>query len=674
MLANNRIERTITFSQDSGLATTRLRNLDTNTELIPQGEPRQRYAPEFALQCNDITLEGSGPSFQLVSGQLEDEPDGKQLTITLHAKHSPLLVEVVYRVYTGQPATRKWLVLHNTGKEPLRLSHLKVESLALSVGPSNETLLNALYGTTPREMLYTGRSEDVGLLITNGMTGDGFAILNEVPGYMKRTEVDGYYHPGHAFVTAMYDTDLMPFERTLLAGEAWQTAGVSLVAFREGSKVSDPQWVLPTYGSAVLERKIGRAGSPWIYNTWAPFKRTINQAIARELIDVAGPMGMDIFTIDDGWEKEYGENTVDPIAFPDGLAPIRSAVESKGMRLGLWMPLATIDKDTQIYKQHPEWVATDQDGKPKETSTAAGSEIVMCMASPYRDVAAARINDAIDQFHLAYVKLDLTTVFNAYGESPGCWPTAQRKQSWSESLGGIYESIQYVTKKIYARHPDVLIDLSFELWGQKHLIDAGLLTYGDMDWLSNVDDTQPNSAGPRQARTLLYQRARSIPADTMLIGNMLAEVPDIGEVFATEIGSAPLLLGDLRKLSSSQRLWYRDHIAWFKQLRSEADLGDSFFALGSWQQPTPAAWDGFARVSRSGVGVVVVFRNESGLSSAHVTLPLLPEGTYTVRSAMTHKDLAKVASTEWAEGVDVKFPEGEKVEILEIREIKKTGR
>lgn len=114
--------------------------------------------------------------------------------------------------------------------------------------------------------------------------------------------------------------------------------------------------------------------------------------------------------------------------------------------------------------------------------------------------------------------------------------------------------------------------------------------------------------------------------------------------------------------------------SWFKQLRSEADLGDSCFALGSWQQPTPAAWDGFARVSRSGVGVVVVFRNESGLFSAHVKLPLLPEGTYTVRSAMTHKDLAKIANSEWAEGVDVKFPEGEKVEILEIREIKKTSR
>ena len=58
---------------------------------------------------------------------------------------------------------------------------------------------------------------------------------------------------------------------------------------------------------------------------------------------------MDIFTIDDGWQQEYGENTVDPTAFPGGLDPIREAVEAKGMRLGLWIPLAAIGLKTTDY-------------------------------------------------------------------------------------------------------------------------------------------------------------------------------------------------------------------------------------------------------------------------------------------------------------------------------------
>ena len=121
-------------------------------------------------------------------------------------------------------------------------------------------------------------------------------------------------------------------------------------------------------------------GAPWIYNTWEPFERGINRDITLQLIKVAGDMGMDIFTIDDGWQQEYGENTVDPKAFPGGLDSIREAVEARGMRLGLWIPMAAIGLKTPDYEHHPEWAALDQSGKPKLTSTMGGSKVVMCLA------------------------------------------------------------------------------------------------------------------------------------------------------------------------------------------------------------------------------------------------------------------------------------------------------
>ena len=120
----------------------------------------------------------------------------------------------------------------------------------------------------------------------------------------------------------------------------------------------------------------------------------------------------------------------------------------------------------------------------------------MCLASPFQDAAADRVNDAIERFHLAYVKLDLTTIFNAYGEAPGCWAKGHYHGDWAESLNMIYEGISYVTSKVYEKHPDVLLDLTFELWGQKHVIDAGLLAAGDLDWMSNVKDASPIPQGP----------------------------------------------------------------------------------------------------------------------------------------------------------------------------------
>ncbi len=596
----------------------------------------------------------------------QGDRESKILTIPLRHRTLPLEVSVVYAVYADHPAIRKHLVIHNTGSAALHLSHLTIESLPLSLGPENEITLLTQYGAIPREIFYTGRSEDAGLFIANGRTGNGIAVISEVPGYMKRTEVAGWDSPNHVLLAVKYDTDIMPFERSLAPGETFTSASASLIPYRNGDAFNDPHWSVPSYTSKILERRINQQGPPWIYNTWEPFERGINRDTAFELIDAASEMGLDIFTIDDGWQQEYGDNAVNTTAFPGGLQPVIERVESKGMRLGLWLPIASVGDQTQTYREHPQWAALEQNGKIKITGTAAGPRPVMCMASAYRDAAAARINDAIQRYRLAYVKLDLTTVFNAYGEAPGCWAKGHYHGNWAESLNLIYEGIDYVTRKVYEQHPDVLLDLTFELWGQKHIIDAGLLAAGDLDWMSNVDDNSPDSAGPIQARQLLYQRALSMPAECMLIGNLHGEQATIQERFATAIGSAPLLLGDLRKLSAADRQWYHEKTAWFKNLRRTTPISESFFPLGSWLQTTPVAWDGFARLARTGSGLIALFRNKSESAEALVQLPLLPEGRYKLRSVISGRDLGTVNRSDWQRGVPIHFSETAPVEVLEV--------
>lgn len=668
-IGNDEIRRSVSFSDDAGLITEQLSDLRTHTDFILHSKPHYNLPREFSFQCNGKSYSGSSAQFALVRATEANLSKGKSLTIQLRSKEPALEVSVIYTVYDGHPAIRKQLILRNDGSERLHLSHLNIESIAPSVGPENETTLNTQYAAIPREIFYTGRAEDSALLVANARTGIGFAILSEVPGYMKRTEVGGWDEPDRVPIGVLYDTDLMPFERSLATGEEFRTASVSIVTFRNGDGFRDPHWELPSYTAKILMRRVDTLGAPWIYNTWEPFERTINRDTVLKLLDVASNIGMDIFTIDDGWQQEYGENEVNLTSFPGGLKPIQEAVEAKGMRLGLWVPLAAIGTATAEYRSHPEWAALDQQGKEKFTNTAAGTKIVMCLASPFRDAAADRVIQLIEQYHLAYVKLDLTTIFNAYGESPGCWAKGHNHESWAESLGEIYEGISHVTRRIYEKHPDVLLDLTFELWGQKHLIDAGLLAAGDLDWLSNVDDTKASSAGPRQARTLLYQRALSMPVESMLIGNIHGELPTIQESFATEIGSAPLLLGDLRNLNASDQQWYHEKIAWFKRLRRTVKISESFFPLGNWMQPLSTTWDGFARLEHTGNGVIALFRNNSNSTTADVQLPLMPEGRFKVHSLILNKDLGVLTNSEWARGVVFKFAPAEPVEILEITAI-----
>jgi alpha-galactosidase len=465
----------------------------------------------------------------------------------------------------------------------------------------------------------------------------------------------------------MYDTDLFPFERTLPPGETFTSAKSSIAFFADGKGFADPRWVIPSYTSQALMKKGAPYQPPWIYNTWEPFQRGITKSITMDLIAAAGRMGMDVFTIDDGWQSDYGDNAINLKLFPNGLEEIQAAVEQNGMRLGLWVPLAAISMNTAVYKEHPEWICQDRNGKRKFTDTMAGSQAVMCLASPYREVAAKRISELIGRYHLAYVKVDLTTVFNAYGESPGCNAQGHDHLSWAESLVRIYEGIQYVTDHIYRDHPEVLLDLTFELWGQKHIIDYGLLAAGDLDWLSNVDDGRPEAAGPRQARTLLYLRSLAIPCETMLIGNLQPEMAPIEERLATAMGAGPLLLGDLRKLTSQQQAWYGEKIRWFKALRKDVPLLDGFFPLGNWEQPGAATWDGFARLSRRGEGMIALFKNESHLDQVTVKLPVFPDGTFHVRSAMSGHVVGMRTGEQFREGIRIQLPSTLTVEVLEIR-------
>ena len=673
VIENGSILRRIVFEPAKGLYTEQMSDLEMRADYIrPQTVQLDAsgwsfMAQEFIFRCNNQPCSGTGGNFDLVDAHEQATERGKTLTVRLRHKSLPLEVSVVYAVYNVHAAIRKHLILRNTGSDPLHLSHLNIEAIGVSLGPENETTLLTQYGTVPREIFYTGRSEDAGLLLANGRTGTGIAIISEVPGYMKRTEIGGWDDPERVRIGVLYDTDLMPFERTLAGGEEFRTASASLITYRNGDGFHDPRWRIPSYTSDVLMRRVNHQGPPWIYNTWEPFERGINHDIVMQLLDVASDMGMDIFTIDDGWQQEYGENAVNLTSFPGGLKSIRDAVEEKGMRLGLWIPVAAIGRSTAAYRAHPEWASLDRDGNAKTTSTMGGDKVVMCMATAFRDVAADRINDAIEQFHLAYVKLDITTIFNAYGEAPGCWAKGHDHHNWAESLNMIYEGIAHMTDRIYAKHPDVLLDLTFELWGQKHVIDAGLLAAGDLDWMSNVDDRTPDSAGPIQARQLLYQRAASMPVESMLIGNIHAELPTIQESFATAIGSAPLLLGDLRKLSAADRQWYHEKIAWFKALRKGTRISESFFPLGASTQPFAAAWDGFARLAHSGEGVIALFRNKSDATAATVQLPLMPEGKFRLHSVITGNDLGIFGSSDWKRGWLIKFPPASPVEVLEVR-------
>jgi alpha-galactosidase len=664
VVANGLVERRVRFTDALGLHTEAFVRLASGTDFLKG--PKDSPEAEFGFRVDGEDVRGASRAFAFVGGEVKEmRPGGRALVVRLRHREKPLEVTATYAVYEGHAVSRKWVAITNRGEKPVTLTSLAPEHLALAPGRPVETLVSAFHGAFAREIFMTGRVDDGLVLLRNARSGEGFAILNEAPGYLKRTDVLSF--DWTSGVRCGYDTDLFPFERTLVPGETFTSAACSVGVFADGEGLADPGYVLPSYLAHVLLRKGAAYRPPWIYNTWEPFFREVEESRTGEAIDVAGRMGFDIFTIDDGWQERHGANDVRKETFPGGLGPIRGRIEKAGMRLGLWYPLAAIDTDTADYREHPEWAARERDGRVKQTGTAAGSKAVMCLATPYRHRAARRLIELIAVHRLAYVKIDLTTIFNTYGESPGCHAEGHEHRTWAESLSRIYEGMRDITAQVYRAHPDVLLDLTFELWGQKHLIDAGLLAAGDLDWLSNVHDSRPDSAGPLQARTLLYHRALAAPVEAMLIGNLRVNTQPIDARFATAIGSGPVLLGDPRALSPDEVAWYARRIAWFKALRREIPIEEGFFPQGGWRQPNVSAWDGFARLSRQGEGLLVLFRNEDGREAAPVRWPAPADGPYALKPVDGGEALGPFTGETLRKGLTLPLPKNGQDEVFEVR-------
>ncbi len=652
-------QRTLLWDEASGLYTTHFVIAHTGTDLLARARAQSAWSPEFSFR-----LDGE-PVSSLEPGWLLTREARTAVTLTIGLRHSRLPIDVEVTYGHGARRSDKRLTLIYNGEAPVALSHVTLEQLPVEIGAPGELQLRAHYAALPRETFITGRVDEAAIMLVNPRSGEGVVALNEAPGHLKRVETGAWFWEGA--LRLMYDTDLFPLEIRLAPGAHWTSARVSLVFTQEGAGYADPRWAVPAAVADVARKPATQPA--WHYNTWVTCGPRPDEATVSALIPIAGRMGFDIFTIDDGWQAEYGDNTVHAERFPNGLEPLLHAVEAHGMRLGLWAPLAVVApviaaaSASSIAQQ-----CRDAAGRPKTTTTAQGEQIVMCLASGYRRAAIERLNDLIGRYRLAYLKLDLTTLFNAYGEAPGCHAVGHDHASAAQSIAAIYTAIAEITAGVYAAHPDVLIDLTFELWGHKHVIDYGLLRAADLDWLSNVGDNTDDAAGPRQARTLLYQRALAIPVESMLIGNLQVDTGDPIEKFATALGSCPLLLGDLRRVSSTQIDAYGRWIRSAKALRRAVPFNESFFPLGSWQAVSVVEWDGFARLSRKGEGLIVLFNNASRASTAQVRIPLPGDSRYTLTSMDDGQALGERTAGEFRAGFEVEFQEAS-VRVITVRSV-----
>lgn len=453
---------------------------------------------------------------------------------------------------------------------------------------------------------------DPAIVLYRPTEGWGLAVVNHAPGQTHAFTVG-------ACLSAGYSTGAAPFRRELQARETFVSAPAAFVAFKGRATTA-----LHAYARHM------RAGrqlpQPLTYCSWEPFGRDIDEPRITAQLAHAADLGFEVFVIDDGWQRHAGDWEVDPTKFPRGLEPLREAAERVGLRLGLWLALSTVHVNSKAYAAHRNDLLLDAEGRPRRTDAIEGHLDLACLASPYFEHILARVRHWVSTLNLRYLKLDLPATFDVY-QQPAlhCHAPGHRHAPGRDYTLRAYEAVQSLARTLRTEFPELIVDLTFELWGGWHSVDHALASCADTIWLSNLPDVPGDGRdGPVEARHLVASRAAILPPGHLVVGNLRCNGPRPLESAASAFGSFPMLLGDLSSLEPQVRDELRALFSWFRNERARTDLNAhaaTVLERGA-SAPEFARWSGYLRCDEVGNGLLGVFRNQSPMARAVLTVAL----------------------------------------------------
>jgi alpha-galactosidase len=348
-----------------------------------------------------------------------------------------------------------------------------------------------LFGQRIRENRRGRTGLDAALMMVAGEAGFGF----------RRGQVWAL-HPawsGNHRLLAERSVDgaaLLGGSELLLAGE---------VRLPPGDAHTTP-WMLGSHGtgldelSARFHRFLTRTPvrpRPVTMNTWEAvyFEQSLPRLTA--LAERAAAVGCERFVLDDGWFRGRRDDTaglgdwqVDADVWPDGLDPLIERVNELGMEFGLWVEPEMINPDSDLARDHPEWILAPGDRLPGTSR----NQWVLNLGHPdaYRYIFAA-LDDLLTRYRIAYLKWDHNRDLIEAGHRV-------------TGTAGVHDqtvAVYRLIDELRARHPDLEIESCSSGGGR---VDAAILQRTERIWTSDCIDALERQQIQRWTQLLVPSR------------------------------------------------------------------------------------------------------------------------------------------------------------------------
>lgn len=232
----------------------------------------------------------------------------------------------------------------------------------------------------------------------------------------------------------------------------------------------------------ILPQRYAKEPLPVLYNSWEATEFDVNCEHQLALAKLASQIGCELFVMDDGWfgkrnndRAGLGDWFVNLEKFPQGLKPLIDGVNALGMKFGLWFEPEMVQKDSDLFRAHPDWTYH----YPNRYANELRHQLVLNLTKPeVKQYVFDCMDKMLCQYNIEYIKWDMNRPFSEIGTDN----LENGKELWYRHTMAVYDIADMLRQK----HPNLQIEACSSGGGRA---EYGAMKHFDMVWTS--DNTDP---------------------------------------------------------------------------------------------------------------------------------------------------------------------------------------
>ncbi len=528
---------------------------------------------------------------------VESEDEADTLELTLRDELLRVDMTLLYTIFGHENAIARSARFENRGGETYQIT--RAMSLCLDL-PDDEYEWIQFSGAWGRERHVKTRMLQQGIQSVGSARGasghfhNPFVMLKRPTADEFQGEVMGFslIYSGNFLAQAEVDTfkvtrmmmgiNPFGFSWCLKPGEEFQTPEAVMVYSAEGMNAMS-QVFHRLYRTRLARGYWRDRERPVLLNNWEATYFDFTEEKLLKIARNAKEDGVELFVLDDGWfstrcteTSGLGDWWANTDRLPDGIKGLSEKIEALGMKFGLWFELEMANKDSELYRNHPDWIIHtpgrhESHGRKQYVLDFSRKEVV--------DYIYDMVAKILSESKISYIKWDMNrNITECFSQGYG---PERQGEIFHRYILGLYD----LYNRLNTAFPQVLFESCASGGGR---FDPGQLYYAPQCWTS--DDTD---AGERQK--IQYGTSYAYPVSSMGAHVSITPNHQVNRMTPLKTRGNVAMFGafgyelDLARLTDEERGIVREQIRFVKKYRRLIHTG-TFYRLLSPFEGNFTAW------------------------------------------------------------------------------------